>query len=206
MAGRGLAGVLARQCVLIAKCRSDSRLPRKDRQYLGMSLSPLPLLRVAEAADLWTVTCDRASAADAVLGWRDSGLEVRALRGTKMQTVQGVFDEFSAALQFPSYFGENWPAFDECLSDMDWLPLAGGLVLLVLDADLVLLEGSDELPTLIRTLAKASETYSTPIERGEWWDRPAVPFHAVLQSAPGHGDTTQSRWKAAGAALLAFEQ
>ncbi len=171
-----------------------------------MSLSPLPLLRVADAADLWTVTCDRASAAEAELGWRDSGLEVRALRGTKMQTVQGLFDEFSAALQFPSYFGENWPAFDECLSDMDWLPLAHGLVLLIFDADLVLAGDPDELATLVRTLANASVTYSTPVERGEWWDRPAVPFHAVLQSAPGKGDKTQSRWKAAGAALLAFEQ
>jgi len=51
-------------------------------------------------------------------------------------------------------------------ADMDWLPLAGGLGLLVLDADFVLAEDPDELPTLIRTLADASVTYSTPIERG----------------------------------------
>lgn len=171
-----------------------------------MSLSPLPLLRVAETADLWTVTCDRATTAEAVLGWRDSGLEVRALRGKKMQTLQGLFNEFAAALQFPSYFGENWAAFDECLSDMDWLPLAQGLVLLVTDADLVLVGEPDELATLVHTLANASVTYSTPIEEGEWWDRPAVAFHVVLQAAPGQGDTAQTRWKRGGAALLAFEQ
>jgi len=38
-----------------------------------------------------------------------------------MRAVQGVFDEFAAALQYPYYFGENWAAFDECLGDLEWL-------------------------------------------------------------------------------------
>jgi hypothetical protein len=123
-----------------------------------------------------------------------------------MRTVQGLFDEVAAALQFPSYFGENWAAFDECLSDVESALLAGGLVLLVLDADLVLADAPDELPTLVRILAAASETYASPVELGEWWDRPAVPFHSVLHSSPDHSETTQSRWKAAGAELVAFEE
>lgn len=39
-----------------------------------------------------------------------------------MRTVAQLNDEFSAALQFSAYFGENWPAFNECLKDLDWLP------------------------------------------------------------------------------------
>jgi Barstar (barnase inhibitor) len=31
-------------------------------------------------------------------------------------------DEMAAALEFPYYFGGNRPAFNECTSDMDWLP------------------------------------------------------------------------------------
>jgi len=169
-----------------------------------VSFSHLQLLRVAETTALWTIECDRAGAAQTVLEWRDSGLNVRALRGVKMRTVPTLFDEFAAALQFPSYFGENWPAFDECLADMDWLPLASGTVLLVLDAERTLSDDDSDLPTLVRVLASASRTYAMPIERGEWWDRPAVPFHVVLQSDVGAMGTVRTRWEAAGAQLVAF--
>ena len=122
-----------------------------------------------------------------------------------MRTLPGLFDECAAALQFPNYFGENWPAFDECLSDMDSLPLAGGTVLLVLDAEQTLADDAGDLPALVRVLAGASLAYATPIERGEWWDRPAVPFHVVLQSDYGGMGTARSRWAEAGAGLASFE-
>jgi hypothetical protein len=169
-----------------------------------VSLSPLPLLRVAETTNLWTLECARGPASEAVIGWRDAGLNVRTLRGRKMRTVPSLFDEWAAALQFPSYFGENWAAFDECVSDMDWLPLAGGTVLLVLDAEQTLADDAEDLPTLVRVLASASQAYARPIEGGEWWDRPAVPFHVVLQSLDGRVETARSRWSEAGATLVSF--
>jgi hypothetical protein len=51
-------------------------------------------------------------------GWslqNDDSLRVavRFLRGRKMTTTASLLDEFSAALQFPYYFGGNWDAFDE---------------------------------------------------------------------------------------------
>src|SRR5947209_1850287 len=46
----------------------------------------------------------------------------RVIRGRKARTKSALFDEFAAALQFPYYFGENWDAFDECLTDLSWLP------------------------------------------------------------------------------------
>ena len=52
-------------------------------------------------------------------------LTVRTVRGRKIRTVGRLFDEMAAALQFPYYFGENWPAFDECLADIDWLADGG---------------------------------------------------------------------------------
>lgn len=52
------------------------------------------------------------------------GYVVRSIRGHKCRTIDGMIDEFSSALQFPWYFGENWPAFDECICDLDWLSLS----------------------------------------------------------------------------------
>ncbi len=75
-----------------------------------MRLSDVPLLRWLSCGSLDLRVIDECRRSG--VRWRDSGLEVRALRGTKMQTVQGLFDEFSAALQFP-VISVELPAFDE---------------------------------------------------------------------------------------------
>jgi hypothetical protein len=49
------------------------------------------------------------------------GLISRFGRGRKMADRHGLFDEIAAVLQFPSYFGENWDAFDECIGDLGGL-------------------------------------------------------------------------------------
>jgi hypothetical protein len=38
-----------------------------------------------------------------------------------MHRLNGLDNEFAAAMQFPWYYGENWPAFDECLKDLSWM-------------------------------------------------------------------------------------
>jgi hypothetical protein len=82
----------------------------------------LPLLRVSAELKILVLEADASAAADIETGWIESGLTVRIVRGRKMRGYQGLFDEFSAALQFPWYFGENGNAFDECLADLSWLP------------------------------------------------------------------------------------
>jgi hypothetical protein len=140
---------------------------------------PRPLFSVSEAPALLAMESDVRSAAEAVARWQDAGLTVRTVRGRKMRTVGRLFDEMAAALQFPHYFGENWPAFDECLADMDWLPATVGIVILVQEAAEVLSDADDvELTVLARLIESARCAYSVPIELGEWWDRPAVPSGA----------------------------
>lgn len=77
------------------------------------------------SAALLLLQADSRSAAMEVGGWRDDGLTVLTVRGRKMRTLETLYDEMAAALQFPQYFGENWPAFNECLSEMDWLSPRG---------------------------------------------------------------------------------
>jgi hypothetical protein len=85
------------------------------------------LLQVPREQRIWVWRAESQQAAgQAIYGWSETRLVVRTLRGVKMQTVQQLFDEFAAALQFPWYFGENWAAFDECLTDLAWLPPEAG--------------------------------------------------------------------------------
>jgi RNAse (barnase) inhibitor barstar len=112
-------------------------------------------------------------------------IEARILRGSKMTAVENLFDEVSAVLQFPDYFGENWAAFDECLCDLSWLP-ASAYVLIVTRAEKVLTgDQNGQLPVFLKTLKKAAEEWATPVDLGENWDRDAIPFHVVFQFEGG---------------------
>jgi hypothetical protein len=41
-----------------------------------------------------------------------------------------VFNEFSNALKFPSYFGKNWNALWDCVTDLEWLKEKNTVVLI----------------------------------------------------------------------------
>lgn len=168
--------------------------------------NPQPLLEVHGPSPLLMLEATLKAAAEAAWGWQEAGLTVRVVRGRKMRTVDDLFDEFAAALQFPYYFGENWPAFDECLSDMDWLPTSVGIVVVIVDpAEVLADEPEVELGVLVRLITHAADTYSEPIDAGEWWDRPALPFHVVLHSSAEDVAVVLGRWQAAGATVSAWQ-
>jgi hypothetical protein len=159
--------------------------------------------RVAAEGEILLIADDVSPVTDLALGWAQSGLTVRFVRGNKMRHYQPLYDEFAAALQFPWYFGENANAFDECISDLSWLPRGGGYVIVITHPNDVLIDTDDDgLGWLVRLLSRAAATWATPIERGEWWDRPAVPFHIVLQCGAEDSVLVHQRWTAAGAHLL----
>lgn len=161
------------------------------------------LLRIEAGTPLLTLSADARTTAEFALGWADASLTVRSVRGSKARTREALFDEFSAALQFPYYFGGNWPAFNECLADLDWLSRQTGFVVLVYEAAQLLQEEQpEELAVLVRAIQNAAATFGNAVNDGEWWDRPAVPFHVVLQE--GNGEAL-GRWKAAGAQLASVE-
>lgn len=139
----------------------------------------------------------------AVIRWNEGGFTARVVRGRKMKLLQSVFDEFAAALQFPLYFGENLNAFNECISELDDLPPGDGYVVVVTDPHLVLSEGSQkDLAGLVHCLARAADEYSRPIDLGEVWDRPAVPFHVVLAASERDTAATVRRWSSVGVELV----
>jgi hypothetical protein len=162
---------------------------------------PSVLREVPDNPAVLLLEADVKAAVALVATVRDLGMTVKRLRGRKMRTVAGFYDEVAAVLQFPYYFGENWDAFDECLQDLD-LSAGGGLVLVIVDAvDVLADEQLTELEILVRTFVDAQQEYRRPVTDGERWDRPAVPFHVVLQVLPADSPDTSARWTAAGAEL-----
>jgi len=126
---------------------------------------------------------------------------VRLLRGKKMAKVSSLYDEFAAALQFPYYFGENWNAFSECISDLEWMP-GDVYVFVITDAkNLLVAESQDQLESLINLLEESGREWSQPVEDSEVWDRPAVAFHVIFQCDESDKHAMISRLQNVGASF-----
>lgn len=107
------------------------------------------------------------------------GEVVRVLRGKKMTTDRELFDEVAAACQFPDYFGENWNALRECLSDLEWMP-AERYVLVVTSADSILAAAPDLLQHFVIAANDVAQEWARPRKRA-----PAPeprPFHVILRT------------------------
>jgi hypothetical protein len=133
--------------------------------------------------------------------WVNEGLTVRAVRGDKMRSVSAVFDEFAAAWQFPLYFGQNKDAFADCMGNLPQPPGRGFVVLIVKPDEVLADAPARELEWLVRALNSAADEWGRPIELGEWWDRPAVPFHVVLDVGGPSGSAARKQWSRVGAEM-----
>jgi RNAse (barnase) inhibitor barstar len=111
---------------------------------------------------------------------RAAGGLVCRLDGAAMRTEHDLFAETARAVRFPDYFGANWDALSDCLTDLSWVP-APAYLLVVAHADQVLAdEPPDRLAVWRRVLSEAARVWGEPVQDGEWWDRPPVPFTVLL--------------------------
>ena len=114
---------------------------------------------------------------DAVQG---SALQVSRVRLSGARDKQALMQRIAGALQFPSWFGANWDALEDCLGDLSWFKAGGHVLLFEGAADLP----ADERGILLDILASAAANW---MERGR-------PFFAVFLDAPaGLPDLYRSR-------------
>jgi RNAse (barnase) inhibitor barstar len=102
---------------------------------------------------------------------------VRVIRGAKSRSSDEFFNECGAALQLPDYFGENWDALLECLTDLEWLP-GDAYLIVVTEAHLVFDREPDEFAHLLTVLDKAAQDWAEA-EDSQGTPRP---FHIVFQA------------------------
>ena len=98
-----------------------------------------------------------------------SGLLAFDIQGSSIATEEDLFFAIAKELRFPEYFGKNWDALDECLSDMQWLP-SKGYVLFVRDAEQFWRRASRIAGAFVEAWLFAAEE----------WSRHGVPFHLVF--------------------------
>jgi RNAse (barnase) inhibitor barstar len=139
--------------------------------------------------------------ASAIAPVAGAGGAVRRLRGRRMRTDAALFAEFNRTLDFPDYFGRNWPALEDCLIDLAWLP-APAYLLAVEDSDQVLAQEPDERVGLFADLlVRVARTWAREVA-GVAWARPAVPFHLLLHvRSASTARALTARWSAAGVGL-----
>ena len=112
----------------------------------------------------------RTSRTDEILAaTRGSALHVARIDLAGAADKAALIGRIAGALAFPAWFGGNWDALEDCLSDLSWLREsgAGGYVLLI--------EGAAGVPlvergTLIDILASAAAS----------WAERKLPFFAVV--------------------------
>jgi RNAse (barnase) inhibitor barstar len=105
---------------------------------------------------------------------------VRVVEGPGLATAPALIGALARALEFPDYFGRNWDAVDECLSDLEWLP-SRHVVLVFPEAGKVLAQSPGELETLSEILLTTAEAWAEVSSPGT-----PMSFHVLLQDgAPG---------------------
>jgi hypothetical protein len=115
---------------------------------------------------------------------RVSASMIVELDGARMQDVPQLFVEYARAFRFPDYFGANWPAFDECLGDLDWLP-SHAYTTVITSGESLLKDLPVERGIFSRVLSDVGRRWAGSFGLGPAWGGSEVPFHTVLVFSSG---------------------
>ena len=109
----------------------------------------------------------RASRTDEILdATRGSALQVSRIGLAGAAGKEALMERIARALDFPRWFGGNWDALEDCLTDLSWSGAAGHVLLIEGAADLPV----DERGILVDILASAAAS----------WAERKRPFFAVF--------------------------
>ena len=138
---------------------------------------------------------------DALHAWEASASHghgrrvARSVRGAKATTKAHCFDEIAAALQFPFYFGENWDALHDCLSDLTWLH-ADTVLIAVIDSDRLLEHAPAEERDRFRVVVEEAMRCITDLasQARSAHSRPPRSLHVLLHSEEAAAAAVEALW------------
>jgi RNAse (barnase) inhibitor barstar len=59
---------------------------------------------------------------------KSCGMAFFHLEGQKIEKKEQFLNHASTVMHFPDYFGNNWDAFEDCITDMEWIDAEGFLI------------------------------------------------------------------------------
>lgn len=140
--------------------------------------------------------------ADEMHGWAkdfsDDTIEIVFLDGTRLSSFRGFFDEIATQFKFPTYFGRNFNALNDCLTDLEWVPVTT-YAIIVTDAELLLAAETEEDRTaLFQLFERVADGWNRPFEPNEMWGRSGRPFHVVFGASKKKAPIVQEALERAG--------
>ena len=102
---------------------------------------------------------------------KTAGLDVFKLDLGGARGKRGLLDRLAMTLRFPAYFGKNWDALNDCLTDLQWLS-GKGLVVIVTNADNFAEKHDEIFHTAIDVLNQAVA----------YWHGQKKPFWVLVQT------------------------
>ena len=109
------------------------------------------------------------------------------LDSQKLRNLDDFYHEASLVFQLPDYFGHNLDALDECLTDLEWLPGQGYLVIFKNAESFLCDESNDIIEGILSVFHDAGSEWANEVREGETWDRKAKPFHTVFEFSEDSG-------------------
>jgi hypothetical protein len=123
----------------------------------------------------------RASRTDEILdATQGSGLQVARIGLAGAASKEVLMERVASAMHFPGWFGGNWDALEDCLTDLSWSNAAGH-VLLIEDAREL---SDDERGILVDVLTAAATS---------WAERKRSFFAVILDGSPALPELYKSR-------------
>ena len=100
----------------------------------------------------------------------DAGARVFRIRGDAIDSKDAFLDAIAGIMGFPDYFGRNWDALEDCLTDLAWIDAPA--VVLVLDRTGRFAQKQPEAWRVALDVLRSAEAY---------WAKAGPPaFHFVL--------------------------
>ena len=105
---------------------------------------------------------------------REAGLALFEVPLEGLADKDALLRQFGASLAFPDWFGGNWDALEDCLTDLSWRA-AAGYVLLLHGTDALEAHRADDYGVLVDVLGACAA----------YWRERGVPFFAVCADPGG---------------------